>query len=91
MKKLLICALLSIVTGLTSCSPSSDGHNHAKVRSAIIEEMKTTNVTPVPGEKWKFIVYTSNNEVWYVEALSAKAEITSKTLLFSKNLNGEVQ
>lgn len=57
--------------------------NHAKVRQAIIDELETTEVTPIPGKKWEFIARGKGGEVWYVEAWSSEAKITARTLLFS--------
>jgi len=70
------------VLALVGCG---DGYNDAKVRQCVIEEMKTAEVTAVPGSSFKFVVRLQDGSVWYAEVMGGEASITAKTLLFQAN------
>ena len=78
-KKLLI--VLAMIIPIAGCS-RGDGWNQTKLRQAIVEEMKTTEIVRYPDNDYKFIVRTPDGAVWFVEMMGTKAEITAKALLF---------
>lgn len=81
MKKLFF-SIIALLTMPLATGCSQDGYNEAKVRQAIIQEFKTTDVAQVPNTKWRYIVRKTNGEVWVAEVMGAKAEVTASTLIF---------
>ncbi len=80
-KKLTItAALISCMAGLSGCD--GGGWNHALCRQAVVDEVKTTDVQLVPGQDWRWIARASNGDVWYVETMGSKPDVTAKTLIF---------
>lgn len=75
-------ALIAFVLALCLAG-CGGGMNHAKVRQAIIDELETTEVTPIPGKNFEFIARGKGGEVWYVQTYGSEAKVTAKTLLFS--------
>lgn len=71
---------LTIAASVVGCS--GDGFNQTKIRQAIVDEMKTTEIIQSPNSEYKYIVRTSDGAVWLVECMSREAKITAKAMLF---------
>ncbi len=68
-------ALLTIIT-LTSCTSQMDA------RQKVVEEMKTTDVYPLPRSTHIFVARQDDMSVWFVMVGETDGEIYSKTQIF---------
>jgi hypothetical protein len=49
--------------------------------------MKTTEIVPVPGHSYYFIVRDTEGAIWYVETMGGNADISAKTVIFKPKTN----
>jgi hypothetical protein len=69
-----------LTVGLGGCG---DGFNDTKLRQAVVDEFKTTEVVNVPGKIYTFVIRTKDGEIWIAETKGADAKVTAKSLLFA--------
>lgn len=75
-----LCGASVLAVGLGGCG---DGFNDTKLRQAVIDEFKTTDVAKAPGKDFTFIVRTPDCGVWIAETWGADERVTAKALLFA--------
>jgi len=73
--------IISIILILSCFGCDRGGFNVANCRQAVINKYGP-DVQSLPEFKYKFLVRTTNNIVWYVECMGSKAEITAETVIF---------
>jgi len=78
--KYLYAVIISVTFLLTGCL---DGYNPEKCYNNVRRAYPDSDITIIPGEKYKFIIRRPNQEVLYVETMSASTpEVTLSAVVF---------
>jgi len=73
---------IAFVLALVGCG---DGYDSSKCQQAVTEQLKGWEVVCCPSAYYCFVARDPEGNIWWIETMSNKAEITSKFILIPKH------